>query len=298
MAMRLLDGGYALTVRDLRPQCTDALLAYAQSINAASRVQLANSSSDVALQSNLLIVCVVDAAQTASVLFDETANGEASAVVDALKHRNTNLALDVMLCPTISPEDTERFATQLAEHGVNTLDAPMSGGPARAREGTMSLMVAAAQPVYARHEALLKHLASRCFYLGERIGDGARTKLVNNLLASINLVGAAECMALAKQLSLNLNTMLQVIEQSSGQSWIGVERMRRALAHNTAPLAHMSLLTKDSALAMQSAKQQGFDAPLGALAAQIFQAACDAGLRDADDAALLQHCLQQNIKVT
>ncbi len=93
------------------------------------------------------------------------------------------------------------------------IDAPMSGGPARARDGTMSLMVACADAVFTRHEPVLRDLSSRLVRLGQRIGDGARTKLVNNLLAAVNLAAAAEALALAERLGLDPRRTLQVFEQ-------------------------------------------------------------------------------------
>jgi 3-hydroxyisobutyrate dehydrogenase-like beta-hydroxyacid dehydrogenase len=108
------------------------------------------------------------------------------------------------------------------------------------------------------------------------------------LLAGINLVGAAEVMALAERLGLSLPTTLSVIAQSSGQSWIGSDRMQRALQNDWAPRAHMSLLTKDTALAQQAAHSVGFQGVLGQLAAKAFADASAAGLADLDDAAMLQ----------
>jgi putative dehydrogenase len=195
----------------------------------------------------------------------------------------------VMLCPTISPQDVESFAARLAERGVHTLDAPLSGGPARARDGTMSLMLACADEVNARQAGLLQALSARVFRISEKPGDGARTKLVNNLLAGINLVGAAEALALAGRLGLDLTTTLDVIEQSSGQSWIGSDRMRRAIAGDYAPRAHVALLEKDTRLAMEAARAVGFEGPLGLRASQVFADAHQAGLAGEDDAALFKH---------
>jgi hypothetical protein len=157
----------------------------------------------------------------------------------------------------------------------------------------MSLMVACEDAVFVRQEKLLNTLSSHVFRIGTRVGDGARTKLVNNLLAGINLVGAAEVMALSEHLGLSLDTTLSVIEQSSGQSWIGSERMRRALLNDFERRAHMTLLTKDTALAVEAAKTAGFHGVLGPMAAQAFAQACHAGLADADDAAMLQWVRQQ-----
>jgi len=152
----------------------------------------------------------------------------------------------------------------------------------------MSLMVACADAVFAQHEPLLRWLSSRLVRIGTRVGDGARTKLVNNLLAASNLAGAAEAIALAERLGLDPARTLAVIEQSSGQSWIGSDRMRRAIAGDLAPRAHTTLLAKDSRLAMEMATAAGFTAPLGRAAAERFRVACAAGYGALDDASLLK----------
>jgi 3-hydroxyisobutyrate dehydrogenase len=150
----------------------------------------------------------------------------------------------------------------------------------------MSLMVACADAVFERWQGLLGDLSTRLCRIGPVPGDGARTKLVNNLLAAVNLAGAAEAMALAQQLGLDPAVTLAVIEQSSGQSWIGSDRMRRALAGDPAVHAQMALLAKDSALALDAARQAGFDARLGRAAGACFAAAIAAGLQGQDDSTL------------
>ena len=164
----------------------------------------------------------------------------------------------------------------------------MSGGPVRASSGTMSLMVACPQTVFAQNAELLNALSSKLFNISEKPGDAARTKLVNNLLAGINLVGAAEALALAQKLGLDATKTLDVIEQSSGQSWIGSDRMRRALANDYAPRAHVTLLEKDTRLALECARAAGFVGPLGAAASNVFALAHAAGLAAEDDAAVFK----------
>jgi len=218
----------------------------------------------------------VDAAQCETVLFGSRGAGVALHGASA-----------VMVCSTIAPHDVESFAARLAASHVPCIDAPMSGGPARARDGTMSLMVACADAVFARHEPVLRDLSSRLVRLGERIGDGARTKLVNNLLAGVNLAAAAEALALAERLGLDPRRTLRVFEQSSAQSWIGSDRLARALDGDFTPRAHTSLLAKDTTLAMAVARAAGVQPPLGAAAQQLFAQACAAGLASRDDASLL-----------
>jgi L-threonate 2-dehydrogenase len=272
MALHLLDSRYELVLHDIVPERTHSIAAYK-----TAAIHIASNASEVAQQAETAIVCVVNAVQTQEVLFGD--NGLLTATSSKLK--------TVVLCPTIAPEDTEQFAAQLKVQGIATIDAPMSGGPVRARDGSMSLMVACEDATYKVHEPLLRNIASQLFHISNRMGDGARTKLVNNLLASINLAGAAECLALAERLGLSMQKTLEVMAQSSGQSWIGTERMRRALQNDTTPRAHMSLLAKDSGLAMSAAHAASFTPRLGAIAAQTFHTACEAGLSEADDAALL-----------
>ena len=83
--------------------------------------------------------------------------------------------------------------------------------PLRARAGTMSLMLACDAAVQQRWQPLLQDLSSRLFRIGARPGDGARTKLVNNLLAAINLAGAAEALALAWRIGLALAALNLVL---------------------------------------------------------------------------------------
>jgi 3-hydroxyisobutyrate dehydrogenase len=269
MAAHLLEEGWPVQVCDLEAAKVRAL----QRQGAAACPDAAGAAAGCAA----LIVGVVDAAQTEDVLFGP---GGAAAVMGA--------GQAVLLCPTIAPEDVERFAQRLATQGIDAVDAPMSGGPARARDGSMSLMVACADAAFERTRNLLDALSRKVFRISARPGDGARTKLVNNLLAGINLAGAAEAMAMAQRMGLELARTLDVIEQSSGQSWIGSDRMRRAIVGDYEPRAHLALLQKDTRLAVEAARAAGFAGPLGTAARDAFAGAAAAGLAGLDDAALFR----------
>ncbi|HEX9718883.1 MAG TPA: NAD(P)-dependent oxidoreductase [Ramlibacter sp.] len=269
MAARLLEQDWPVRVCDIDGAKVRAL----QALGAEGRADAAQAAAGCAA----LIVCVVDAAQTREVLFGR------GGAADAMEPGQA-----VLLCPTIAPRDVEDFARHLAGRGIAAIDAPMSGGPARARDGSMSLMIACEDAAFERHRALIGALSSKVFRIGSRPGDAARTKLVNNLLAGINLAGAAEAMAMAQRLGLDLGRTLDVIEQSSGQSWIGSDRMRRAIAGDYEPRAHVTLLEKDTRLAVEAAAATGFTGPLGIAARDAFARAAQAGLADLDDAALFK----------
>ena len=268
MALRLRELGWPVRVRDL-----DA----AREAEAARHgAQVCATPAALAAGCARVVVAVVDATQSEAVLFG--ADGAAAALAPGSA---------VLLCPTLAPESTESIAERLGAAGIDCIDAPMSGGPVRARDGSMSLMVACADAVYERQRGVIGALSSKVFRVGPRAGDGARTKLVNNLLAAINLAGAAEALALAERVGLDPAQTLAVIEQSSGQSWIGSDRLPRALAHDLAPRAHTTLLAKDAALALAMARRSGFETRLGEPAAAAFEGACAAGWSTCDDAALL-----------
>lgn len=227
-----------------------------------------------------LAIVVVDQAQVEEVLHGK--GHEPGGLLSVLGPRHT-----VLLCPTLGADDVVNAANHVSACGASLIDAPMSGGPLRAAMGQMSLMVACPDEVFEGHADLLHALANPVVHVSQRVGDGARTKLVNNLLAAINLVGACEVMNLALQMGLNPETTLQVMQSSSGQSWIAGDRIPRALQADWAPRAHMTLLGKDTQLAMQMAQGMGASMPLGQVATQAFARACESGWAQLDDAAML-----------
>ena len=139
MAQRLLGLGWPVQVCDVRPERLQLFAPFGAVGHVLPDV--------AAMNSVVCIVAVVDAAQTETVLFGP--HGLAPAMpVGSL----------VMLCPTLAPEDVEAFARRLVQLGLHAVDAPMSGGPARALDGSMSLMVACASTVLERYQALCKSL--------------------------------------------------------------------------------------------------------------------------------------------
>ena len=275
MALNLLSRGWEVHVHDIVAERRDALVAAGARVHATA--------AGAATRAATTIIAVVTAEQARDVLFG------AGAVASTVRLGHT-----VVLCPTMAPSDVEAIAAQLHPLGVFCVDAPMSGGPVRARDGSMSLMVACPEAVFVREAALLKALSTKVFRISERAGDGARTKLVNNLAAAINLAGAAEVLAMAQRMGLDGGKTLDVIEQSSGQSWIGSDRMRRALSNDFAPRAHMTLLEKDTRLAVQAAIDAGFTGLLGSTVRDAFASASASGLAEMDDSALLQWMQQRN----
>jgi len=273
IARNLHARGWPVQVRDIDPAPVAAA--------AALGIRSQDSPAALAQACDVIVLVVVDAPQIEAVLF-----GADGVVHAAPQSRNAPLA--VLVCSTIAAHDTEDFARRLAAHGIELLDAPISGGPARAGDGSMSMMLAGAPALLARLEPLLGDMAARRFPISARPGDAARTKLVNNLLAGVNLVAAAEALALGARLGLDRKLLFDVIAASSGASWIGQDRMARALAGDYAPRARAAILTKDVGLAVGMAQGAGIDTSLGQAALDVFNATLAAGMADLDDAAVVR----------
>lgn len=270
MALKLRERGRTVCARDLRPQ--------AEAEARAAGIVVCDSPQALAEASAIVFVVVVDAPQIDAVLFG----------ADGVAHARGG-ARTVALCSTIAPQDTQRFAVRLAEHGIALIDAPISGGPARARAGTMSMMLAAPAATLAPWQGLLAELAEKRFVVGETIGDAAKAKLVNNLLAGVNLVAGAEALALGAKLGLDPRATYELICASSGASWIFEDRMARALTEDYTPArAAARILTKDLGLATALAAGVNHATPLGDAALARWRDTVARGWGELDDAAVIR----------
>jgi putative dehydrogenase len=258
-----------LRVHDIRPEPVQQ----AQALGIAACA----SSAAIGREADVALVVVVNAQQIDDVLFG----------TDGLVQPDARVRT-VLLCSTIAPEDSIRLAQRLGEHGIAAIDAPISGGPGRAEQGTMSMMIAGDPAAIAGCDALLQALAAKRFILGSVIGDAAKAKLVNNLLAGINLVAGAEALALGMKIGLAPQQLFDIITASSGNSWVFEDRMARALANDFEPRAYAHILTKDMTLATGMAAAAGYATPLGDAALERFRETLRRGWSELDDAAVLK----------
>lgn len=271
MAARWLETGWAVMVRDVRPEAEAPL--------AAAGARVAPSARALAAEATLVVIVVVDAEQIADVLFHPQTGAAA-----ALGPAHT-----VVLCSTIAPRSAADVAARLADTGAQVLDAPISGGPARARAGTLTIMAAGADAAFGAAQPALEATAAKLVRVGREPGQGASMKLVNNLLAAVNLAAGAEAFALGLEAGLDPRTMLDVVSASSGQSWIVDDRYARVLAGDTAPRAELRILAKDIGLAVEMAQGLRLATPLARETLQRFREAARAGFAEADDSALFEH---------
>jgi len=235
------------------------------------------SPAEVARASDVVIVLVFDAAEVESVLF--APEGVASAGAPGRV---------VLVSSTVDPLYVKDLAPRLAAVGIALLDAPVSGGPARAVAGTMTMMVSGDEAALVRVRGILGRIAGRVLVLGPRAGDASTFKIVNNLLAGANLAAGAEALALAHAAGLDLERVRDVVNASSGASWIFADRVPRALQNDLSPRAAVKLLAKDLAIAAALAERLRVDAPFGKLAGGAFSARVALGHAEDDDAVLMR----------
>ena len=259
IAKALLARGFEVAVRDIVPE---------------REAQALRMGASVATNVDVLMTVVVDASQTRDVLFGP----------DPVR------APVIMMCSTIAPSDAEDIARRLGDTPM--LDAPISGGPARAHAGTLSVMAAGSGVAFDRCAPVLEAMAAKVFRVSEQPGDGSRMKVVNNMLAAANLAAGCEAMAMAAKLRLDLRQVAHVVSASSGQSWIFDDRMPRALEGDYAPRAAARVLLKDVGLFVNAARELGLTAPMAECAREIFHDTVARGLAEEDDAAVLKRYAQ------
>jgi 3-hydroxyisobutyrate dehydrogenase-like beta-hydroxyacid dehydrogenase len=270
VAKRLLARGYAVSVRDIRREAEDEARAAGATVCA--------SPAEVAAASPVVVTVVVDARQTEEVVFGPRGLAEGMSPGGVL-----------VMCSTVSPEFSGPLAERLAPRGILALDAPISGGPARAHDGTMSMMVAGEPAAYEKARAVLEAISGKRFRVSARTGDGSKMKLVNNLMAGINLAAACEGMVFGLKLGLDPQTIFDVVSASSGASWAFGDRMPRVLSGDYSTKAAVDILAKDLGLALAAGAAARAALPIGGAARQSFIATSALGHGQEDDAAVAKY---------
>lgn len=231
-----------------------------------------------------IILLVVDAGQIDEVLFGS--DGAADCLT---------AGTIVIVSSTVPPPYVAMLATRLAARGAHLIDAPVSGGPRRAADGTMTIMLSGDAQAIERCSKIFDAIAGQRFVVGSRPGDAAMFKILNNQLAAVNLAASAEALAIATHAGLDSRLFFDVVNASSGASWIFADRMRRVLAGDDSPRAATTLLNKDVGIAVDTAAALGCDTPLARAAREAFDAAVAAGRGGEDDSSLLKvHAARPN----
>lgn len=269
MANSLVCAGFSVAGFDVRAEAVDAFV--------ESGGTGADSPAAAATAADVLVLMVLNAEQAEDVLFG---SGNAAATLPA--------GSVVMLCSTVQPAFARAIAARLHDMGLEMLDAPVSGGTARAADGTLSVMASGAPAVFERLEPVLEAVAGQVYRMGDECGLGSTMKLVNQVLAGVHIATAAEAMAFGARAGIEPHKIFEVISTSAGNSWMFQNRMPHVLDDDYTPHSAVDIWIKDLGLVLDTGKENQLPLPLSAAAYQLFMMATASGFGRLDDAAVIK----------
>ncbi len=269
MARSLRRGGWPPRVFDVRAEAAEAFCREG-GVACASPAELASAC-------DVVVSVVVNAAQTEQVLFGE--QGAAAAMKPGSVF---------VMCSTVEPNWSVDLEKRLAAQGILYIDAPISGGAAKAASGKMTMMTSGAPAAYAMAEPLLNAMAAKVYRLGDQAGPASKVKIINQLLAGVHIAAAAEAMALGLREGVDPAALYEVITHSAGNSWMFENRMAHVLAADYTPLSAVDIFVKDLGIVLDMARSSKFPLPLSSTAHQMFMQASTAGFAREDDSAVIK----------
>jgi L-threonate 2-dehydrogenase len=269
MAQSLRRAGHSVHVFDVRREAAETF-ARDGGVACASLAEL-GAACDV------VVSVVVNAAQTEAVLFGQ--DGCAA-------HMKPGSVF--VMCSTVDPNWSVALEAKLEAMGLRYIDAPISGGAAKAASGQMTMMTAGKPEAYAVAEPMLNAMAGKVYKLGDSAGAGSKVKIINQLLAGVHIAAAAEAMALGLREGVNAEALYEVITNSAGNSWMFENRMAHVLANDYTPLSAVDIFVKDLGIVLDVARASKFPLPLSSTAHQMFMQASTAGFAKEDDSAVIK----------
>jgi 3-hydroxyisobutyrate dehydrogenase-like beta-hydroxyacid dehydrogenase len=267
MARNVAASGFELAVFDVDEARTGAV---AQDAGARA----ATSAADVAAGADALVVMVTNGAQAHDALLGD--EGAAAALP---------AEADVILMSTIG----RQAVAALAAEGLSLLDAPCSGGVARAESGELLVMAGGPGELFERVRPVLDAVGSTVVHCGERPGDGQAVKLVNQLLCGVHIAAAAEALAYAQALGLDPALVHDTIRHGAAASFMLDDRGPRMLAREFEEArSALDIFVKDMGLVVDAGADHGARTPLAQAARQLYEEASAQGLGREDDSGVIR----------
>ena len=269
MAGCVARAGFDVTAYDINPAQAQAL--------AADGVTPAASVSEAARGADVLVVMVATPDQVESVLFGDDPAAAALAA-----------GATVVVMATVGPAPVQRWAERLAGQQVDVVDAPVSGGAARAATGDLLIMVGGARSAVDHTRPLLDAMARSAPHVGAAPGDGQKVKLVNQLLCGVHIAAAAEALAFAEALGLDPAATWEVLRGGAAASFMLDDRGDRMVHGTDQVRSALDIFVKDMGLVADAARASAYPAPLATTAEQLYLAGRRAGLGRRDDSAVIE----------
>jgi len=235
----------------------------------------ARNVAEAARDAEILVIVVVNAAQTRAVLFGS--EGAATALPKGAV---------IISSATMSPKDAEALAADAEAHGLLYLDAPISGGAQRASEGALTILASGSDAAFGKAQPALDAMAAKLYRLSDKPGIGAAFKMVNQLLAGVHIAAACEAVTFAQRLGLDIGKVYEVITAAAGNSWMFENRVPHILEGDYTPRSAVDIFTKDLGIVLDMSRDTKFPTPIAGQAFQMFMMTAAAGMGRDDDASV------------
>jgi 3-hydroxyisobutyrate dehydrogenase len=268
MCSRLIDAGYELYVHERERLKAEPLLAR------GARWQ--DSPAAVARAVEVTFVIVGFPADV-----EETFLSEEGVLAGA---REGGIVVDMT---SSTPALAERIHRQAAEKKIRALDAPVSGGPAGARDGKLAIMVGGEEEAFKAVRPLFEKLGATISLMGPA-GAGQHTKMCNQILIALNMIGVVEALLYARKAGLDPSQVIDVVSRGAASSWQLVNMGPRMVAGDFAPGFYIKHFLKDMGIALSEAERMGLSLPGLSLVNQFYLAARALGLEDKGTQGLYQ----------
>ena len=236
-----------------------------------------DSLAELGARCDVVVVLVVNAAQTEAVLFG------ADGLVGSLKPGSV-----VIASATVDPSLPPLWQQRLAQRGLWLIDGPVSGGATKAAAGQMTVMASGAPQAFEAAGTLFDAVAGKVYRLGDQPGIGSTVKMVNQHLAGVHIAAACEAMALGMRAGADPRALYEVICNSAGMSWMFQNRVPHILDGDYTPLSAVNIFVKDLGIVLDAARKLSFPLPLAAAAHQLYIATAAAGHGGEDDSAVIK----------
>jgi 3-hydroxyisobutyrate dehydrogenase len=270
MAKRIVSAGFDLSVFDVRPENIDPLVELGARRTGSPR--------ETAEGAEVLVLMVVNAEQAEDALFGGDGAAETLSPESA-----------VVVMSTVGPEAVRRIEGRLARRGVKLLDAPVSGGVARAERGDLLIMAGGLADLFDEVRPLLAAMGSTVAHCGGSVGDGQSVKLVNQLLCGVHVAVAAEALAYAEALGLDPRSVFETIRHGAANSFMLEDRGERMLEREFVPAkSALDIFVKDMGLVRLAAIDQSFQTPLADAAHRLYEMGSSLGLSEEDDSGVVR----------
>lgn len=189
---------------------------------------------------------------------------------------------------TVGPDAVREQGERLRAAGARVVDAPVTGGTARAKTGQLVIFASGDAKDIGAVRPVLDAMGSARI-TGPKLGDGQAIKVVNQHLCSVHIVAAAEALNLARSLGLDPAAVLELVEKGAAGSWMLSDRGPRMLQGTDVNVtSSINIFVKDSDLVADAAKAAGADVPLLSIANARYHEAADAGLGLRDDSRVIE----------